>query len=315
MFIPVLNQTLVFIILIFLGYFLAKCKLVPDGADKALSTLEKNIFLPALVLNSFIQQCTLEKLSASWNLLVLGILFIFVVTPISLFVGKNTLKGKDSQKLATYALIFSNFGYMGNAMMYAVFPAYFLDYIIFTLPLTVWMYVWGIPTLLLFDDSKKSVKARLKTLVNPMLICMVVGIAIGLLSIPMPIFVTNSISALADCMSPLAMILTGMVIAKIDIPQFLRKWRIYVLVAIKLFAYPLVYALIFMLIPQGEFITKSVLICGMCYMTMPTGMNPIVIPLSQGKDVSEAAGLALISHVCSVASIPLMFMFLQNFVL
>lgn len=314
MFTTVFNQTLIFIILIVLGCFIAKSKLVPQGTDKALSTLEKNIFLPSLVLVTFIQQCTPSVFASSWRLLLFGCL-LFVVVPIAIAISKGMFKNRDSQRLSTYALIFSNYGYMGNAMIIAIFPELFFDYTIFTFPVTILMYVWGIPTLLLSDDNKKGIKARLMTLVNPMLICMLIGIIIGLLQLDVPVFFISSIQALANCMSPLAMILTGMVIAKIDISKFLKKWRIYIVVAIKLLVFPLAYLLIVMWIPQGTFLTRSALICAMCYMTMPTGLNPIVLPLACGKDVSEAAGMALISHLFCVLTIPLMFMLLQNLVL
>ena len=47
MFTPILSQTLVFLLLIALGYTLLKFKCIPDNTDKAVSLLEKNIFLPA----------------------------------------------------------------------------------------------------------------------------------------------------------------------------------------------------------------------------------------------------------------------------
>ena len=49
MFTPIFNQTLVFFALILLGYVLVKGKCIPDGTDKAVSSLEKNIFLPAII--------------------------------------------------------------------------------------------------------------------------------------------------------------------------------------------------------------------------------------------------------------------------
>jgi predicted permease len=44
---------------------------------------------------------------------------------------------------------------------------------------------------------------------------------------------------------------------------------------------------------------------------MPMGLTSIFVPAAYGKDVSEAAGLVLFTHVFSVATIPLMFMCLQ----
>ena len=58
-------------------------------------------------------------------------------------------KDKTLRDIASYALTFSNYGYMGNAIMLAVFPAIFFEYTIFTLPFTLLLYLWGVPVLLL----------------------------------------------------------------------------------------------------------------------------------------------------------------------
>ena len=155
MFTPIFNQTLVFFLLILLGYLLVKRKFIPDGADKAVSSLEKNVFLPSLVLGTFIKQCTIEALSSAWKLLLMGALFGIVVVPISIAIIRLLFQTEDSRKIGTYALIFSNFGYMGNAMIIAVFPNVFFEYTIFTLPLTILMYVWAIPALLLSDGKAR----------------------------------------------------------------------------------------------------------------------------------------------------------------
>ena len=44
---------------------------------------------------------------------------------------------------------------------------------------------------------------------------------------------------------------------------------------------------------------------------MPLGLNTIVIPNAYGKDTTVASGMALISHVLSVISIPLIFTFIS----
>lgn len=40
---------------------------------------------------------------------------------------------------------------------------------------------------------------------------------------------------------------------------------------------------------------------------MPLGLNTIVIPSAYGKDTSVAAGMAVISHLLAVVTIPVIF--------
>jgi predicted permease len=41
---------------------------------------------------------------------------------------------------------------------------------------------------------------------------------------------------------------------------------------------------------------------------MPLGLNTVVIPAAYGRDTSVAAGMALVSHVFSLVTVPLMLM-------
>ena len=111
------------------------------------------------------------------------------------------------------------------------------------------------------------------------------------------------------------MLLTGMTIGKLNLLKLLSKWRLYLLSFVKLIVYPLLFIAVFAFVPTGNVLTETVLICAMCVMAMPTGLNTIVIPAAYGKDTSDAAGMALITHILSVGTIPLMFMLLQNVVL
>lgn len=326
LFIPILNQMIFLFVLIIIGFILSKWKFVPENSATVLSKLENIIFVPALVMGTFIEKCTLETLSSAWKLLLLGLILALILIPISLFAAKLCFKEKFLQNIAAYGLAFSNFAFMGNAIMSAVFPNIFFEYTIFTLPLWFMIYLWGAPVLLIGGSSEESNKtaeksgkqsfaSRMKAFINPMLIGMLIGMVIGLIGLKLPKPVLKVITVSGDCMSPIAMLLTGMTIAKINILEMLKKWRLYIATIVKLAIYPLIYILIFAFVPQNGFLNATAITCMMCVMCMPMGLNAIVIPAAYGKDTSDAAGLALISHLLSVISIPLFFMLFQAVVL
>ncbi len=60
-----LNQTSFLLLFIALGYVLSKWKYIPDNTPAALSKLENYIFIPALVLGTFIDNFTVQKLSVA----------------------------------------------------------------------------------------------------------------------------------------------------------------------------------------------------------------------------------------------------------
>lgn len=320
MFIPIFNQMIFLFVLIAIGFILMKCKILPDNANKTISKLENSLFVPALVMYTFIQNCNIETLSSVWKLLLLAFIMVLLLIPISLLVAKVCFKENYLRKIATYGLAFSNFGFMGNAIMSAVFPEIFFEYTVFTLPFWFMIYLWGVPTLLISNDNASGnvvFSERLKAFLNPMLIAMLIGLVLGLTGwgLKLPSGILSVIKVSGDCMSPLAMLLTGITIGKTDVLALIKKWRIYLTSAIRLLVYPLVVLIILMLVPQNSFFSLTFFKCAICMASMPMGLNAIVVPAAYGKDTSDAAGLALISHLFSIGTIPLMFMLLDILVI
>lgn len=196
------EQMIVLFSLILMGYIVAKVKVVPINSAIVLSKLENNLFIPALVLGTFVENFTL---------------------------------------IYTYGLAFSDFGFIGNAVVSAVFPEIFLEYLIFTMPLWTMIYLWGVPYLLIpFKEEKLTIKTRLKSFANPMFIAMVLGIVIGLCGLKWPGFLSTAVSVTGSCMSPIAMLLIGITIANMDVKKILSIKSIYVVSIIRLFVFPLI---------------------------------------------------------------------------
>ncbi len=304
LFTATLNQMAFLFTFIVIGYILSKMKLISDGAAGILSKLENYVFIPALVLGTFISNFTTEKLSTSWKLIVGCLVLEIVVIAVSMVAVRLVAKGKYIQDIYLYGLCFSNFSFMGNAVVSTLFPNIFLEYIVFTLVLWTLIYVWGAPSLLIGGSEVKGIKDRLKSFLNPMFVCMIIGMVIGILKIPMPTFVDSAITSTSNCMSPIAMLLTGMTIAKIDIKKVLKIKSIYVVSFLRLIVYPLLFIGFTKLVPLSEVFV----ICAVASLAMPLGLNTIVIPAAYGKDTTMASGMALISHILAVITIPVIFL-------
>ena len=119
---------------------------------------------------------------------------------------------------------------------------------------------------------------------------------------------TNSIQAgfttLGNCMSPIGMLLTGITIANIDLIKIFKKISLYAVSLIRLVIIPLIGIAVLKFIPIGY----DLALCTCCCLAMPLGVNTIVVPSAYGKDTTVAAGLALVSHLLSCITIPLIFM-------
>ena len=304
--VPTLNQIAFLLGFIAIGYIIKKLGLVPKNSAETLSKLENIIFIPALVMGTFIANFTVAKIQTAWKLIVVSFLIAFIAIPLAIITSKIVTKDKYIQNIYTYGLSFSNFGFMGNAVVSSLFPDIFLEYLIFTLTLWTLIYLWGVPRLLITDPNKtQSLKDNLKSFVNPMFVGMIIGIVIGLLNIKLPVFLTSIISVSGQCMSPVAMLLTGMVVASVSLKKTFSDYKIYIISIVRLIVFPLIFIALGYLIKMP----KTIYSCALCSLSMPLGLNTIVIPSAYGKDTTVASGMTLISHIMSCITIPLIFMF------
>ena len=305
-----LNQMLFLFALILIGFALVKWKVMPAGSATVLSKLENNVFIPALMLSTFMSNFTVARLNDAWKLMLFSFGTLALFIPLSILVARCCAKDSYTRKIYTYGLSFPNFGFMGNAIVMALFPDMFLNYLLFTLPYWILIDLWGIPSLLI-SGEKQSFRQRMKNFCNPMMIAMLIGMIIGLCNIPMPSFADSLISTAGSCMSPIAMLLTGMTVASLDLKKTFSKISIYVVSLLRLVAFPLLLIGILLLIP----IPEMYVICAVCAAAMPLGLNTVVIPSAYGKDTTVAAGMALVSHLLSCLTIPLMFLLFTNVLL
>lgn len=320
LFIPTLNQMAYLFLLIVIGYVLARLRVVPDNAAGVLSKLENNVFIPALVMGTFMTKFTVESIRTAGQFLLGGLIAIGITAPLAVLLGRFCSKDSYVRKICTYGLAFSNFGFMGNAIVLGLFGEDILFvYLVFTLPFWAGIYTWGVPTLLIpSSEGKRTAWQRIKPFVNPMFIGMLIGIVLGLLPFSGHEyadfgFFGSLVKDLGSCMSPIAMVLTGMTIAKIDIKGTLKNGPVYVTSLIRLVAIPLVTVFILRLVLQiFPTISRELSLCIVCALSMPLGLSTIVIPSGYGMDTTAASGMALVSHLLSCITIPLIFLLSQG---
>ena len=309
-----LSQMISLFSLIAIGYILVKVGVLKGESAGVLSKLENNLFIPALILNTFLTNFTVDKLSATWQLLLFSLCVELVMIPLALAVGRLCERDKYKQGVVTYGLAFSNFGFMGIAVVKAMFPDMEFHYIIFTLVLWTLIYAWATPALLI-PVKGAGLKARLKSFCKPMFVCIILGMILGLLPFDMPAPVMSAIGMASNCMSPVAMLLTGITIASVDIRPGFRSHSTWISCALRLLVIPLVALGAFFLLQRVLNFPEDYYVCAFCTLAMPLGLSPVVIPAAYGKDTTMAATMALISHILSILTLPLMFMLMERVLL
>ena len=294
-----LNQILVLLITIVIGYFLYKKDLVPKTTDTVLSKLLSMVMLPALCFKTLMSNLTSDVITYKWNLLVYGTATMLASYGIALVISRFFAKEKYTQNIYTYSFTIANLGYFGYSLVGGVFgEKVLMDMMIFVVPFNIFIYSIGYAML------TKGDKITLKTLINPVCISLLAGAAIGLSGIEIPEFVPQIASSLGNCMGPTAMLLTGFVIAQYDLKKLMLNIRVIIASVLRLIVIPAVIVLLLKLIGASQ----NVIIIALGTTAMPLGLNAVVFPAACGKDTKTGASMALISNILCIITIPVMFM-------
>ncbi|MBE7046319.1 MAG: hypothetical protein E7396_02770 [Ruminococcaceae bacterium] len=298
-----LSPMLVLFICMVIGFILNKKELIPRDTAQVLSKLENYILVPSLIINTFSKYCTPESVSENYKYILYSLIALFMAIVIAVPLSKLFAKKPYDRNIYIYALAFGNFSFMGNAIVPAIMgEEYLYNYMLFTLSLNVAVYTWGV---LMLIPKSKSKKSPLKALLNPIFISIIIGATLGLsgASNYMPKFIGSTVSGFAACMGPLAMVLTGFVVADFDVAKLLKKRRVYTATALRLIVFPAIFVSVL------YFLGADIVTLSLAFFAFgtPLGLNTVVFPAAYGGDTSIGASMAMISHTLCIITIPLLY--------
>jgi len=293
----IIERLSMFYIFLLLGWIFGRSNKKLVSHTDILSFLLVNLFLPCTIFDNFSSNFTAEYFLNNSSLLIFSTLLLLVLHLICKYPARALSKDLFERKVYEYSFVIPNSAYLGYPLMAAIFGSQGLtDLVLFTIPFAVYTYTYGYMQL---SGCGKSIKK----LFNPITVSIVLGAIFGLLRIPLPKIVSQTIASTADCVGPLSMLLTGLTLSAMSPKSLVMDKNAYIMVALRLLVIP---AAVFALcqIP----ILAPVLTTAIFYVAMPTGLNTIVFAQNGGKSPELGAKLAFLSHLFSVLTIPLWLM-------
>lgn len=293
---------------VFIGFAVSKCNVTPKNTGIVLSKVENYIFMPAQVFVTFMTYCTVESLAANYRFTLFSILCIGISLlmgyPLSYLLDRE---GKN-RGIYRYALVFANYGYLGNSVVPQILgQQYLYPYLLFTLPINMMAYLWGIGQMMPAGAAKIN---PLKRLLNPVIIALFAGAIVGLTGAGklLPAFVVGTLKDLSACMGPVAMILTGFIIGGYDWKELLQDRKVYIMTFLRLTVLPAVLLAVGYLLGADHAVLTMILIA----FGAALGMNTVVFTAAYGGDTKPGASMAMVSHVGAVLTVPLMYALLMQ---
>ena len=281
-----------------LGYIFNKKKITPDTTAQVLSKLEMNVFLPALCFNTFASKFTRENLTTYVQPLLWAVVLLLITAVSSWLIAKLFSKSSDTRAVYTYAFTIPNIAYMGYPLINSVFGDEALfDYMVFGLPFQV--YIFTVAVYMLNPKREFS----LKKLLNPSLIALFLGAVWGVLGLRVPVLFGNLLTMAGDCMAPLAMLLSGFILARSPVRELVNNPKMYLASILRLIVFPVVFTAI--LWSLG--VDKYTVMIAACLLSLPMGLNNIVFPEAFGGDSKTGAQSCFVCNIMGLVTVPVMF--------
>ncbi len=304
-----LSPMLVMLLCVITGFVLNKKEIVDKSTASVLSKLETYVFVPSLIIKTFLQYCRIDTLKENYRLIFYCIISLFLAFVLAFVLSPLFSKDNYERNIYRYALVFSNFSFLGNAIVPSILgeEKLFL-YMLYTLPLLFCAYSWGTVILIPKYEEKKS---YIKNLKNPVFISIIIGIVAGLSGVfeNIPSFLFQTISYFSSCMGPVAMLLTGFVIGNYNVIKLIKNIKVFILCLLKLIIIPLLFVFVLYFIGADK---ESLILTFFAYGTA-LGLNTVVFPSAYGGDAKIGASMAILAQLMSVITIPVLYAFLQFF--
>ncbi len=227
-----LEQIGTLFLMLLCGYALARFGIVKQSECGVLSKISVYIFIPALLLASFLSENNKVKLEGMIIAAVLAIVVHIVFLVCTAIISKITKLSEIDGASLTYTNV-------GNIMAPLIMGTIGTEYIIYSAAfmvvqnLIMWSYGMG-----KIGGQKKFQLG--KVVKNPAIIAIFLGLFLMILNVPVPSSIVSTIQSLGNCIAPVSMILVGIICAEFNIKEAISMQGIWKVIFLRLLVYPII---------------------------------------------------------------------------
>lgn len=296
----ILMQMIQLFLVIALGYFLFKIKILDVDLNKKLTTLLLSVTTPAMIVSSVLSTTVTQGLNDILFVFAVGFAIYLIMPVLGFFIVKVLRIPLPQQGLYIFMTVFSNIGFMGFPVMKAIFgnEAVFFT-AIFNMIFNLFVFTAGI--MIMNYGTGQKVKLDPKNLLSPGVIASLVALLIYFTGIQLPNVLSSTVTMIGDITTPMAMLLIGSTLANIPLKEVFSELRIYPYTIIKQIIVPIIaYPLLNLFIGDPLILGITLIM-----ISMPVANSAVLFATEYEGDVSLAAKTVFMTTLLSVVTIPL----------
>ncbi|MBR4626233.1 MAG: AEC family transporter [Ruminococcus sp.] len=292
----ILRQTIIMLMLIMVGVFCSKAKLISNDTNKQLSGFVLQVVNPAMIFMSYQTDYRSELVEG----LILSFAFSVGAFVVMIAVSYLLIRRKDGRdtEIERFSAIYSNCGFMGIPLVSSLFGMEGVFYL--TAFITVFnIFVWTHGIIML--SGEKDMKKVVKVFYSPTMIAIALGLITFFLRLRLPSVPARAVNYIAELNTPLAMIVSGVTIAGTSLVRLLKKPSVYYVCFLRLLLIPAVISAL-IAIPDVNYKVRMTVIVAAA--APPAAMCTLQC-IRYGKNSLYSSEIFAFGTILSVISLPL----------
>jgi len=327
------NVAILFIMML-PGVILKKCKFCDASLGKGISNLVLYIAQPALIAYAYL------SCESSFADIWLSCLITFILSLLvhGIFIGTALLffrrEPEEKQKMLRFVTVFANAAFMGIPLIQSMLGAEAAIYAsIYNISFNLFLWTFGVylctrhrgedldmdgdcdlaDEIIALGRSTKGELSVKKVLLHPVTLASVIGILLLAFGVNVELLessgltiVSDSLEMLKNLVAPLSMTVIGLRLATLDMKGTLRDAGMYVFLALRHIALPLITVLLIFILKligipvDGMTATVTVILAA-----TPAASSATMFAEKYDCDANYTSRLVVISTILSIATMPL----------
>lgn len=299
------EKVLVLFLMMGVGYGCFKLRVITTRGSAQLTNLLLYVIGPCLIVSAL--QTDSGGISMGEILLTV---FLFLAGLIVLALSSQLLfrdQQKDRAGLLRYGVIYSNCAFMGLPLVQSILGSQGVVYAsacVVAFNLMTWTHGY------LSMGGGGGTRAQMvkKALLNPGTLSFAVALPLYALSIKLPPVLLQPIDSIGQMNTPLAMIVVGTYLAKLDLRQIFSDRHVYVVSLLRLLAVPFAFLFLLLLVhPEPNMMVTLAVLMG-----APAAANGVLFATKFRRDAELACKMIALTTLLSIITMPVLAVAAQN---
>lgn len=298
-FLTVAQQVAVLFVLMGVGFVLNRRKLLDDVAIKGVVNILILLVTPCIIIDVFQRPFDQSMLKGLGGAFVLSVMGHLLAIALSYALVRHSVE--KTQTVLRVATVFSNAGFMGIPLEYAILGEKGVFYgIVYVAVFNLFMWSWGYCTM---RGRRMSDKLPISMmLVNPGTVGIAIGLPLFFLPVELPTIIRDPVHFIAGMNTPLAMIVIGYYLAEAKVMAAVRMKTAWVASTIRLVGYPLL--VLAMMYPFRASLDRPMMLALVIAAASPVAAMVSMFAAQYDRDVDVSVAMVSGTTLLSIVTIP-----------